>query len=81
MSFKITNPTPDRSAGIIGCLGVIFIGLLLTVLWGFLVSFLWNETMPYIFGLPEISFAQGVFLTILASILVRGGSTINTGSK
>jgi len=68
---------------IIGCLTAIFLSLLLAVGWGLLVSFLWNATIPYIFGLPEITVVQGIFLSLLSSILLKSGRTYSelTGKK
>lgn len=62
---------------IIGCLTAIFVSLLLAVGWGFLVSFLWNATMPHIFELPEITVLQGIFLSLLSSILLRSRTDVS----
>jgi hypothetical protein len=36
----------------------------------------WNATMPYLFGLKEISFVQAIALNCLASILFKSTTTI-----
>ena len=50
---------------ILGLAGIAAIGLLV----GVVVQLLWNWLMPGIFGLPEISYWQGVGLFILFKIL------------
>lgn len=39
---------------------------------GALVMWLWNWLMPYIFGLPELTFCQAVGLLVLCKILFGG---------
>lgn len=52
-------------------LGIIaFAGLV--VLFGFIMMWLWNALMPDIFGLPVITYWQGVGLLILAKIMFGG---------
>ena len=53
---------------ILGSAAAIGFGLL----FGMVVVWLWNWLMPMIFGLPEITFWQGVGLFILAKILFGG---------
>jgi hypothetical protein len=53
---------------ILGLAGITAIGLLV----GIIVQLLWNWLMPAIFGLPEISYWQGVGLFILFKILFGG---------
>ena len=48
------------------------------LLFGWIVVWLWNWLMPLIFGLPTITFWQGVGLFILAKILFGG---FNSGSS
>lgn len=45
----------------------------LALLFGIFVKLLWNALMPAIFGLPEISFWQGVGIVVLAHIIFGGG--------
>jgi hypothetical protein len=56
---------------ILGCLGVVFLFLLFIVVGGVAVSFAWNETMPYIFELPRITWQQGSWLTVLSWFLFK----------
>lgn len=43
--------------------------IILTFLLGFLYKWIWNETMPYLFGLPTITYWKMVGITILANAL------------
>lgn len=36
---------------------------------GFLYKWCWNETMPYLFGLPTITYWKMVGLTLLAKVM------------
>lgn len=45
------------------------ITIILTFLLGFLYKWIWNETMPYLFGLPTITYWKMVGITILANAL------------
>lgn len=38
----------------------------------FVVMMLWNHLMPQVFGLPEISFWQALFMLLLSRILFGG---------
>ncbi|MGA9119933.1 MAG: hypothetical protein WB699_11270 [Bacteroidota bacterium] len=42
-----------------------------------LVMLLWNLLMPQIFGLPLLSYWQGMGLFVLAHVLFKGGPTHN----
>ena len=48
--------------------------IILVLLLGFLYKWIWNETMPYLFELPTISYWKMVGISILASALF--GKTI-----
>ena len=54
--------------------------LALVVTWilllGYPLMWLWNWLMPYLFGLPEITFIQAIGLNILTNILFRPSITI-----
>ena len=43
--------------------------VILTFILGFLYKWIWNETMPYLFGLPTITYWKMVGITILANAL------------
>ena len=47
---------------------IAFIGII-----GFVTMYLWNWLMPYLFGLPEITFLQAAGLLLLAKILFGFG--------
>jgi hypothetical protein len=60
---------------VFGAIAAVGFGLL----FGIVIRELWNWLMPMIFGLPSITFWQGVGLFILAKILV-GGCGSGSGS-
>lgn len=43
--------------------------LILTFILGFLYKWIWNETMPYLFGLPTITYWKMIGLTLLSKAL------------
>lgn len=45
------------------------ISIILIFLLGFLYKWIWNETMPYLFGLPTITYWKMVGLTLLSKAL------------
>jgi len=51
------------------------------LLFGWIIVWLWNWLMPMIFGLPTITFWQGVGIFILAKILFGGINTHGDSSK
>ncbi|HPJ01727.1 MAG TPA: hypothetical protein PKU80_02675 [Candidatus Limiplasma sp.] len=51
------------------------------LLFGWIIVWLWNWLMPMIFGLPTITFWQGVGVFILAKILFGGFSSHSDSSK
>lgn len=56
--------------------GMVFLGLTLTVLFallfGFVIMWLWNWLMPAIFGLGEITFWQAFGIIIMTRLLFTG---------
>lgn len=40
--------------------------IILTFILGFFYKWIWNETMPYLFGLPTITYWKMIGLSILA---------------
>lgn len=43
--------------------------IILTLILGFLYKWIWNETMPYLFGLPTITYWKMIGLTLLSNAL------------
>ena len=43
--------------------------IILTFILGFLYKWIWNETMPYLFGLPTITYWKMVGVVLLANAL------------
>lgn len=60
----------ETFAAIVGLLAIF------AVLLGYPVMLLWNWLMPYIFGLPQISFWQAIGLHFLSSALIKSTTTI-----
>jgi hypothetical protein len=48
-------------------------GVLMVVLFGLLTQFLWNFVMPQVFGLPIITFWQGLAMFALAKLIFGFG--------
>jgi hypothetical protein len=62
---------------VLGTVAAVGFGLL----FGWIIVWLWNWLMPMIFGLPTITFWQGVGIFILAKILFGGFSSHGDSSK
>ncbi len=76
---KMRGKNPGVIAAMI-LMGIIVIGGL-AVLFGFIILWLWNWLMPDLFGLPEITYWQGVGIFILAKILFGMGGSGGSKSK
>lgn len=76
-SHKLRGRSPGEIVGliIIGVLGI----TALAILFGFIIMWLWNWLMPMLFGLPTVTYWQGVGLFILFKILF--GSCGSSSSK
>lgn len=61
----------------IGCAIVAFAWAIVGILIGFPLMWLWNWIMPYLFGLPEISFWMALGIALLISILFGGVIKVN----
>lgn len=62
----------DKLLVVVGALALVVAVSFLT---GWITMIAWNETMPYLFTLPTISFMQGFWLNMLAGMLLK--SNIN----
>jgi hypothetical protein len=63
--------------------GMVVLGIGAAFLFGLVIMWLWNWLMPLIFGLPEVTYWQGLGLLILSSILFGrlGGSSAESKKK
>ncbi len=62
--------------------GMVILGIGAAFLFGLVIMWLWNELMPVIFGLPKVTYWQGIGLLILSSILFgRPGSSSSESKK
>ncbi|MFH1513306.1 MAG: hypothetical protein ABIG45_08150 [Bacillota bacterium] len=82
MTFKtfwneVPKPVQIIVYTVLGAIAAVGLGLL----FGWIVVWLWNWLMPLIFGLPTITFWQGVGLFILAKILFGGFNSHGDSSK
>lgn len=68
---KMRSKSPGEIVGMV-IFGILAIAALAT-LCGFIIMSLWNWLMPYIFGLPELSYWQAVGIFALSKILIGGG--------
>jgi len=55
----------ETFAAIIGVIAIVIVIL------GYPLMLLWNWLMPFIFGLPEITFWQAIGLNLLSTILFK----------
>jgi hypothetical protein len=60
-------------------ISIIIGGILLSLLFGWFVMLLWNWLMPFIFGLPTLSFWQCVGFMIMIRLIVPN-ATVKTKS-
>jgi hypothetical protein len=66
-SFKaLPKWTQILLLALLAIFGVAFFGFI----FGYIIMWLWNQLMPQIFGLPVITYWQGVGIFILARILL-----------
>ena len=74
MSNYFKHKMRGKSPGVIAAMiifgGAAIVGL--AILFGFIIMWLWNGLLPELFGLPVITYWQGVGLFILAKILFGG---------
>lgn len=59
----------------------IFATFIFVLCYGTIVMWLWNWIMPFLFGLPTITWLQGLGIYFLAHILFATNTTINNNSK
>ncbi len=81
-THKFRNKSPLEIAGAIIIGTILITGL--AILLGFIIMWLWNGLMPELFGLPPLTYWQGVGLFILLKILLGGcggGSGSGKSSK
>lgn len=62
-------------------IGMALLGIAAAFLFGLVILLLWNWLMPHIFGLPEITYWEGVGLLILSCILFGRMSGGPSGEK
>lgn len=56
---------------LINILGTIALIAVLAVLFAFPTMWLWNWLMPFLFGLPEVTWVQALGINVLSGILFR----------
>jgi hypothetical protein len=68
----------EKLLGGIG-VGVVALGIivLLALLTGWITMLCWNYTLPYLFGVKEITYLQGFALNILSGMLLKSTQTNN----
>ncbi len=62
----------DKFLVAIGAFGLVAAVAFVT---GWITQIAWNETMPYLFSLPAISFMQGFWLNMLSGMLLKSNIT------
>lgn len=78
---EYANSMEVTAKKVLKIIGLVILGIIFVVAIGFVVQGLWNWLMPMIFGLPHISYWQGVGLLLLAKILFGGISGSGNDSK
>ena len=57
--------------------GAILLWAVLTAIGGIVLSIAWNAVIPFVFGLPEINFLQGIALAVVGSILFKSPGSVS----
>ncbi len=70
--------TDDITGALIGTLIGLAIGLVFIFIFAAIFRWLWNTTMPEVFGIKAVSFAQAIKILLLASILFGGHRVVDT---
>jgi hypothetical protein len=74
--------TPEGAMKALKVIGMVLLGIAAAFAFGLAIMLLWNWLMPLIFGLPIITYWQGIGILILASILFgRFGSGSSDSKK
>ena len=60
---------------------IITVWVALVMLIAFLVQFSWNQTMPHIFGLPEISYWQTWGFAIVSTVFLKSSLNISRSTR
>ena len=76
---KMRSKNPAEIAGWVILAIVGFTGLV--ILFGFIIMWLWNWLMPELFGLPVITYWQGLGICLLSKILFGGIGGGKSSSK
>lgn len=62
-------------------IGMVILGIAAAFLFGLVILLLWNWLMPHLFGLPEITYWEGLGLLILSCILFGRMGGNSSGDK
>ena len=76
---KMEKQSPGMLVGKVIFIAIAVVGL--AILFGYLIMWLWNALMPEIFGLPTVTYWQGVGLFVLAKIIFGFGGGDCGGNK
>ena len=61
--------------------GLVVVGIVVSLLFAFPVMLLWNWLMPELFGLSTISFWQAIGLLLLSALLLKSTGSSSSSSK
>lgn len=67
-SFKKNNPSGVEV--LVGCGVILALAISLIAFLGWLTMVLWNFVMPQVFGLPPLSWGEGVAFYLLVALVV-----------
>ena len=66
----------ELTATLIGALVGLIIGLVILAIITLIFRWLWNTTMPDVFGVKSLTFAQSFKILLIASMLFGGGTKV-----
>ena len=82
IDIKDGYPSESRSRKVLRVMGMVFVGVIFTVIFalvfGFLVKWLWNYLMPDLFGMRTITYLQAFAMVLLARLLFGAFGAHNT---
>lgn len=67
----------ENKEGLVWGIIMVFVAICAVLAFGWITMFIWNCVMPALFGLPALSFVDGVGLYILCRLLFGGLINVN----
>jgi len=67
--------------GIFATVGILILLAGMGLLLAFPIKWTWNVTMPYLFGLPTLTWGKAWCIHFLAGCLIKSSNTYKSGDK